>query len=291
MIPAEETFNGTWPFKPHFITSHGFKQHYVDEGPRDAEVVICLHGEPTWGYLYRNFIPELAKHYRVIVPDHMGFGKSETPADRTYTLQTHVENLTHLIEELDLNNITFVCQDWGGLIGLRLVAANPDRFARVVAANTFLPTGEVSPGEAFLAWRKFSQETPNFDSGRIVSGAVTCELGDDIIAAYNAPFPDDSFKAGPRQFPTLVPVSADAPQASENKEAWRRLSAFDKPFLTAFSDSDPITKNGERVFQELIKGCEGQKHTTIKDGGHFLQEDQGEQLAEVVVEFLKANPL
>ena len=287
-----------YDFEPNYLTindeSHGqIRVHYVDEGPADGELVLMMHGEPSWSYLYRKMIPIVtAAGYRAVAVDLVGFGRSDKLADRNdYTYAKHVAWMQSWFEGMAINNVTLVCQDWGGLIGLRLVAANADKFARVVAANTFLPTGDGEPSEAFLAWQKFSQETPVFDSGRIVKGAVTCELSDEIIAAYNAPFPDESYKEGARQFPTLVPISKDNPERQANLTAWDSLKAFNKPFLTAFSDSDPITKGAEKMFQKAIPGCAGQNHTTITNGGHFLQEDQGEQLAEVVVEFLRNNPL
>jgi haloalkane dehalogenase len=187
---------------------------------------------------------------------------------------------------MDLKGITLVCQDWGGLIGLRLLTAKPDCFARAVAANTGLPTGDGAISDAFLSWRKFSIETPDFDTGAIIAMATQKELADEAITAYNAPFPDDSYKAGARIFPSLVPITPDDPASQANREAWKVLSGFEKPFLTAFSDGDPITRGGESVFQQQVPGANGQPHTTIKGGGHFLQEDCGEELSEVVVNFM-----
>ncbi len=266
--------------------------HYVDEGNASADPVLMLHGEPSWSYLYRKMIPIVVEAgHRAIAPDLPGFGRSDKPVERSdYTYQRHVNWMQSVIDSLDLNNITLVCQDWGGLIGLRLVAENPERFARVVAANTFLPTGDGEPSEAFLNWRKFSQEVPEFPTGMIINGATTTELSPDIIAAYDAPFPEESYKAGARQFPTLVPASPDDPASDSNRAAWEVLKAWDKPFLTAFSDSDPVTAGGDDAFKAMIPGCNGQAHTTIENGGHFLQEDQGERLAEVVNAFIAANP-
>ncbi len=266
--------------------------HYVDEGNASADPVLMLHGEPSWSYLYRKMIPiVVGAGHRAIAPDLPGFGRSDKPVERSdYTYQRHVNWMQSVIDSLDLNNITLVCQDWGGLIGLRLVAENPERFARVVAANTFLPTGDAEPSEAFLNWRKFSQEVPEFPTGMIINGATTTELSPEVIAAYDAPFPDESYKAGARQFPTLVPASPDDPASDSNRAAWEVLKAWDKPFLTAFSDSDPVTAGGDDAFKAMIPGCNGQAHTTIENGGHFLQEDQGERLAEVVNTFIAANP-
>ena len=265
--------------------------HHIDEGPKDAEVVLMMHGEPSWSYLYRKMIPIfVAAGYRAIAPDLVGFGRSDKPADRNdYTYQSHVDWMQSWLEQNDLNNITLVCQDWGGLIGLRLATANPDRFSRIVVANTGLPTGEVSPGEAFLNWQKFSQETPTFPVGAIIGGASTSDLTADIIAAYDAPYPSEEFKEGARQFPLLVPTTPDDPATEDNKAAWEILKQWQKPLLTAFSDKDPITAGGDKIFQELVPGAKNQKHTTIENGGHFLQEDKGEELAEVVVAFMQSN--
>ncbi len=267
--------------------------HYLDEGPSDGDIVLLMHGEPSWCYLYRKMIPVLVDAgLRVIAPDLPGFGRSDKPSKRSdYTYQRHVNWMQSTLDQLDINNITLVCQDWGGLIGLRLLAENPDRFVRAVAANTMLPTGDHDPGQAFLDWRKFSQEVPEFPVGGIISGATTTDLSPEVVAAYDAPFPDESYKEGARQFPTLVPITPDDPASEANRAAWGVLTQWNKPFLTAFSDSDPITKGGDAVMQKLIPGCQGQEHTTIINGGHFLQEDQGEKLAEVVAAFVAANPL
>ena len=266
--------------------------HYLEEGPATADPVLLMHGEPSWSFLYRKMIPLLvAAGQRVIVPDLVGFGRSDKPTRRSdYTYQRHVDWMQSLLDQLQLENITLVCQDWGGLIGLRLVAENPQRFARVVAANTMLPTGDHDPGEAFRNWRKFSQEVPQFPVATIINGATTTELDEAGQRGYDAPFPDESYKEGARQFPLLVPATPDDPASEKNRAAWEVLSGWDKPFLTAFSDSDPITAGGDAVMQKLIPGCQGQAHTTIENGGHFLQEDQGERLAGVVADFIRANP-
>jgi haloalkane dehalogenase len=233
-------------------------------------------------------IPVLtAAGLRAVAPDLVGFGRSDKPTRREdYTYQRHVDWMRALVEALDLRRITLVCQDWGGLIGLRLVAEHPDRFARVVAANTFLPTGDQQVAPAFLAWQQYSQETPDFHLGGIVRGGCVTELAPEVVAAYDAPFPDDRYKAGARQFPMLVPISPSDPASAPNRKAWETLSRFDKPFLTAFSDSDPITRGADRRLQQAIPGTKGQAHTTITGAGHFLQEDKGEELARVVVDFV-----
>jgi haloalkane dehalogenase len=277
-----------YPFAPRYTEVDGLRLHYVDEGPRTAAPVLLLHGEPSWSYLYRKMIPLLtAAGHRAVAPDLIGFGRSDKPVRREdYTYQRHVDWMRGLLERLDLRAVTLVCQDWGGLIGLRLVAEQADRFARVVAANTFLPTGDQPPGPAFLAWQRYSQETPDFHVGGIVRGGCAQELAPGVEEAYDAPFPEDRYKAGARQFPLLVPIRPDDPASAPNRAAWERLGRFTKPFLTAFSDQDPITHGGDAFFQRAIPGAAGQPHTTITGGGHFLQEDRGEELARVVLDFI-----
>ena len=284
-------------FDPHYVDvpdgdGGQLRVHYLDEGPADGEPVLLMHGEPSWSYLYRTMVPVItAAGLRAIAPDLVGFGRSDKPAQREdYTYQRHVEWMRSFLDALDLAPLTLVAQDWGGLIGLRLVADRPDRFARVVAANTFLPTGDRDPGDAFRAWQRFSQETPSFDVGRIVSGGCTTDLSPEVIAGYDAPFPDDSYKAGARQFPLLVPSTPDDPASAANRAAWEVLRTWTKPFLTAFSDHDPITAGADRALRADIPGCQGQPHTTIEGAGHFLQEDRGEQLAGVVCSFVDRTP-
>jgi haloalkane dehalogenase len=285
-----------YAFAPHYVeipSGDGarLRVHYLDEGPADADPVLCLHGEPSWSYLYRKMIPVIAAAgHRVIAPDLVGFGRSDKPAERSdYSYQRHVAWLRAFVETLDLRNITLVCQDWGGLLGLRLVAEHPDRFARVVAANTFLPTGDGAPNDAFMAWRAFSQKVPVFPTGQILQGATLTELSPEVVAAYDAPFPDESYKSGARQFPLLVPIAADDPAAPANRAAWQVLERFEKPFLTAFSDGDPVTRGADVALQQRIPGARGQQHATLSGGGHFLQEDCGEAFARVVVGFIAAT--
>jgi haloalkane dehalogenase len=283
-------------FAPHYeevADGEGgtLRVHYLREGDPGAPVVLLLHGEPSWSYLYRTMIPVLTgAGLQIVAPDLVGFGRSDKPAERSdYTYARHVEWMRELLfDRLDLTEITLVCQDWGGLIGLRLVGEHPDRFARVVAANTMLPTGDASPGEAFFNWQRFSQEVEVFPTGFIVNSGCVTDLLPEVQAAYDAPFPDESYKAGARAFPMLVPSSPDDPAHDANVAAWVGLAAFDRPFLTAFSDSDPITKGGYRVLQKEVAGAQGQAHTTIAGGGHFLQEDCGPALANVVADFIKA---
>ena len=285
-----------YEFAPHYVEipdGEGgvLRAHHVDEGDPDGPVVLLLHGEPSWSYLYRHMIPLLVQAgLRAIAPDLVGFGRSDKPARRTdYTYARHLQWLTAHVDALRLTDITLVGQDWGGLLGLRLVAAQPDRFRRVVAANTFLPTGDRDPGDAFRAWQSYSQEVPSLPIGRIVNGGCTTDLDPGVVAAYDAPFPDESYKEGARQFPVLVPTSPDDPEAQPNRDAWEVLQRYDRPFLCAFSDGDPITRGADRPLRELIPGAQGQPHTTIEGGGHFLQEDRGPQLASVIVDFVRST--
>ena len=284
-------------FDPHYLMvddseDSELRVHYLDEGPRDADPVLLLHGEPSWCYLYRKMIPILTvAGHRVIAPDLPGFGRSDKPTSRTdYTYQRHVNWMQSVLDQLDLNNITLFCQDWGGLIGLRLVAENPDRFARVAAGNTILPTGDHDLGEGFRKWQQFSQETPQFHVGGTIKSGTVTKLSQAVIDAYNAPFPDESYKEGARQFPLLVPSTPDDPASENNRAAWIELSKWTKPFITLFSDSDPVTAGGDRIMQKLIPGTKGQAHTIIANGGHFLQEDQGEKVAKLLVQFIYDNP-
>ena len=286
-----------YPFEPHYTEvsngeGAGLRVHYLDEGPADGEVVLLMHGEPSWSYLYRTMVPVLVEAgLRCVVPDLVGFGRSDKPARQgDYSYARHVAWMREaLLDNLDLTGITLVGQDWGGLIGLRLVGVHPDRFARVVAANTGLPTGDQRLTEAFLDWQKFSQESPAFPIGRIVAGGCAVAPPDDVVAAYDAPFPDDAYTAGARIFPSLVPTSPDDPAAAANRAAWETLAQWDKPFLTAFSDGDAITRGGERVFHRTVPGARDRSHVTIEGGGHFLQEDKGPELAAVVAEFVAAT--
>jgi haloalkane dehalogenase len=286
----DECFSGLpgWFFEPRYVEVDGLRIHHVDEGPRAARPILLLHGEPSWSYLYRKMIPWLAgAGHRVLAPDLVGFGRSDKPAARAdYTYARHVSWMARWLAAVDLREVTLVCQDWGGLIGLRLVAEQGDRFARVVVANTGLPTGERPLGPAFDRWRDFSQTTPEFAVGSIVRGGCATEIPDEVVAAYDAPFPEERYKAGARAFPMLVPNAPDDPGAIANRAAWEKLARWEKPFLTAFSDQDPITRGAERRFQEVVPGARGRKHPTVTGGGHFLQEDKGEELAAIVLEFL-----
>ena len=266
--------------------------HYVDEGPRDALTVIMMHGEPSWSFLYRGMIERVAASgLRVLAPDLVGFGRSDKPTETSdYTYSKHVAWMTQWLEAMNLERAVLFCQDWGGLIGLRLVANTPDLFAGVLAGNTFLPTGQGKVSKAFEAWRDFSQTTPEFKVGRIIQGATVTDLSDAIVAGYDAPYPDESYKAGARIFPALVPTSEDMDGAEDNKKAWAVLSRWEKPFLTCFSDSDPVTGGLDTLFQKNIPGCKGQPHETVKGGGHFLQEDCAEDLSRIIIDFCERLP-
>lgn len=286
-----------YDFVPNYVEvpsgeGEQIRVHYLDEGPRDANPVLLMHGEPSWCYLYRKVVPVLvARGHRVVCPDLVGFGRSDKPTAFTdFTYARHVAWMASaLFDQLDLRHATFFGQDWGGLIGLRLVARDPERFDRVVVGNTGLPTGERPLGDAFRAWREYSQTVPDFDAGKIVNGGSLNRLTEDEVAAYNAPFHDVRALAGARIFPTLVPDSTEDPGHADNVAAWEVLMQFDRPFLCAFSDSDPVTAGSEKVFKKLVPGAAGQPHTTIVDAGHFLQENAGEQLAGVIADFIEAT--
>jgi haloalkane dehalogenase len=295
----DERFAGLpgYDFQPHYAevpSGDGgtLRMHYVDEGPSEAHPALMLHGEPSWSFLYRKMIPIITgAGHRAVAPDLIGFGRSDKPAQREdYTYQRHVDWLLAFIEATNLRSITLVCHDWGGLLGLRLAAEHPERFARVVAANTMLPTGDDPPAEAFLGWQQFSQSVPDFDAGAILNMGTATELAPEVMDAYRAPFPDDTYLAGARQFPMLVPTRPDDPASPANRKAWKLLRTFEKPFLCAFSDSDPIMAGRDRLFMQHVPGAQGRPHTTIEGAGHFLQEDKGEDLARVIVDFIATTP-
>ncbi len=258
---------------------------YLDEGPTDGPVVLALHGEPSWGYLYRGLVaPLVAAGLRVIIPDLVGFGRSDKPAARTdHTYEAHVTWLRAFVEATALQDITLLCQDWGGLLGLPLVAGDPGRFAAVVAANTGLPDGGRRMPEPWWRFHDFVARTPELPVGFLVDAGVRRALTDAERAAYDAPFPTAAHQAGPHAMPGLIPQEPDAPYAAETRAAWEVLAGWHRPFLTAFSDGDPITAGGDRWLQERIPGAHGRPHTTLP-GGHFLQEDCPDALAAVVVE-------
>jgi haloalkane dehalogenase len=326
----DERFAGLpgFSFAPHYVSipdgdGGELRMHYVDEGPRHVAPIVCLHGQPTWSFLYRKMIPIfVAAGRRVIAPDLVGFGRSDKPVSQDdYTYARHVAWMTAWFERLDLRDVTLFGQDWGGLIGLRVVAAQPERFARVVAANTGLPDGSGVPEDAgpmlrslyaslpvvdvkglgerfrdpkgvppFLYWQKFCAETPDFRIGEVVGSVLGRGLSPELERAYDAPFPDERFKAGARKFPRLVPLAPDDPAASDNRRAWQALREFERPFLTAFSDRDPVTAGLERRFQDEVPGARGLEHPVIRGAGHFLQEDAPDELCAAVLDLIARTP-
>jgi haloalkane dehalogenase len=288
----DERFAGLpgWSYDPHYadVTAEGetARMAYVDEGPRDGRPVLLLHGEPSWSYLYRSMIgPLTGAGLRAIAPDLIGFGRSDKPAAREdYTYARHMGWLTDLVvNHLGLTDAILFGQDWGGLLGLRLAAEQEARFGAIVASNTFLPTGDRPLGAGFEAWRAYSQQTPELHVGRIVDGGTGRALDPAEIAAYDAPFPDESYKSGARQFPLLVPDGPDDPAVPANRAAWAVLRRWEKPFVCAFGDSDPVTRGADKVLRELIPGAAGQPHVTLEGAAHFSQEDAGPRLAEVII--------
>lgn len=281
-----------YPFAENYAQIGDLRMHFVDEGPRDAAPTLMLHGEPSWSYLYRHMIPVVAAaDQRVIAPDLIGFGKSDKPTSiADYSYLAHVDWLKEFLEQLDLKRITLVCQDWGSLLGLRIAAENPERFSRIVLANGGLPTGDQAVPKAFKYWQRFARFSPWFPIGKIIDKGTTTKLSDEVIAAYDAPFPGARYKAGARAFPRLVPTSPNDPATDANRRAWAALANWEKPFLTAFSDRDPITRGADKIMRENIPGAAGQPHKVIRGGGHFLQEDRGEELANVVADFIRSTP-
>lgn len=263
---------------------------YVDTGPSDGPVCLLLHGEPSWGFLYRKvMVPLLAAGVRCVVPDLVGFGRSDKPSEAPdHSYARHVEWVRSLVfDELDLREVTLVGQDWGGLIGLRLAAEHPDRFARIVAANTGLPTGDFDMPEVWHQFREAMQSAPELDIARFVASGCRETLDPSVLAAYDAPFPEESYKAGARAMPGLVPTRPDDPATSANRAAWARLTHSDTPFLVAFSDGDPITGAMAPILVRSMPGAAGLEHPVLEGAGHFLQEDAGEQLGEIVAGFIR----
>jgi haloalkane dehalogenase len=293
--PAERFTNlPGFAYAPHFVdVDDDLRMAYVADGPADGEPVLLLHGEPTWSFLYRKVMPILADAgLRAIAPDLVGFGRSDKPAEMAdHTYARHVAWVHALaFQALDLTGVTLVGQDWGGLIGLRLVAEQPRRFTRVVAANTGLPTGAQQMPEVWLRFREAVRTAPMLDISRLISAGCRTKLAPEVLAAYDAPFPDESFKAAPRAMPDLVPTSLDDPASAANIAAWQRLAELDIPFLVAFSDGDPITGPMATVLRSAVPGAANVAHPTITGAGHFLQEDAGEQLADAIVTFVRNHP-
>lgn len=286
-----------YSFQPHYVdvgdSEQSLMMHYVDYGHEGAPVILMLHGQPSWSYLYRKMICQAeGAGFRVLAPDLIGFGKSDKfDSQEPYTYAHHLQWLERFLDVVKIDQIRLICQDWGGLLGLRLVAKYPQMFAAVVAANTGLPTGDIPPTEAFSKWQRFSQEVQEFPVGAILQRGTVNELIQEVVDAYDAPFPSEEYKCGVRKFPMLVPSTPDNVESENNRLAWQALSQFNKPFLTAFSDNDPITAGAEKFFQKTIPGCAHQPHVTLKGGGHFLQEDVGEQLIRSAISFFKGANL
>ena len=282
-----------FPYVPHYTEVGGLRIAYIDEGPRTAPVVLLMHGEPSWSYLYRKMIPVLLQAgYRVVAPDLVGFGRSDKPARKAdYSYLNHVQWMKAWMERVDLQGATLFCQDWGSLIGLRMAAELPDRFARIVLANGGLPTGTSETPKAFRIWRAFAVYSPWFPIGRIVKSGCALGLTPREIAAYDAPFPSRKYKVAARLFPTFVPTTPDDPERQNNERAWDFFKQTQKPFLTLFSNRDLVTRGGHKMWQKLVPGAQGQPHAVTRGAGHFLQEDKGEEVAQAIDAFIKATPL
>ncbi|HEX9132194.1 MAG TPA: haloalkane dehalogenase [Ktedonobacteraceae bacterium] len=275
-----------FPFQPHYVEVNGLRIHYIDEG--QGEVILCLHGEPSWSYLYRKMIPILSRNHRVLAMDFVGFGRSDKFTERSeYSFQMHHDTVVGFINALGLERITSVVQDWGGLIGLTVASEMPERFARLVIMNTGLPTGDEPMGRGFMRWREFAASSTDLPIGLVIqNGTAKRELKPEILAAYESPFPDVTYKAGAMAFPLLVPIRHDDPGAAEMRRAREALSKWRKPVLVMFSDKDPITRGGDIFFRAIIPSAKDQPEIVIHDAGHFLQEDKGEEIAQYIVDFI-----
>ena len=282
-----------FPYTPKYLELDGLRVAYIDEGPRDAPPVLLMHGEPTWSYLYRKMIPGLlAAGHRVIAPDLIGFGRSDKPSRKSdFSYHNHVLWMAAWMEAIDLQHATLFCQDWGSLIGLRLVTHAPERFDRVCLANGGLPTGaQGATPKAFKVWRAFARFSPWFPIGRIVNSGCANKLSPAEIDAYDLPFPSSGHRTAARMFPTFVPTDPDNPERTRNEQAWEVLKQFHKPFLTLFSSRDPITRGGDKIFLKLVPGTANQPHAVTRGAGHFLQEDKGPELAQKLNEWIAATP-
>ncbi len=280
-------------YTPHYTDIGGVRIAHIDEGPRDAPTVLLMHGEPTWSFLYRKMIPVLvAAGYRVVAPDLVGFGRSDKPAHKSdYSYLNHVQWMSAWMQANDLQGVTLFCQDWGSLIGLRMVAGAPERFARIVLANGGLPTGMEKVPRAFKIWRAFSMYSPWFPIGRIVKTGCVSGLSPQEVAAYDAPFPSSRYKVAARVFPGFVPTTPQDPERQNNECAWEMFKRWDKPFLTLFSNRDPVTRGGYKIWQQLVPGAQGQPHAITRNAGHFLQEDKGVEVAHAIAAFMRITPV
>lgn len=280
-----------FPYEPRYVELGGLRIAYIDEGPRDGAVVLLMHGEPSWSFLYRKMIPVLVNAgFRVLAPDLVGFGRSDKPARREdYSYLNHVLWMNAWLQAVDAKQITLFCQDWGSLIGLRMVAAEPDRFARVVLANGGLPTGTTEVPQAFKIWRAFARWSPWFPIGRIVKAGCYKGLTPAEVAAYDAPFPTRKHQVAARVFPGFVPTTPDNPERANNEAAWEVFKRWEKPFLTLFSNRDPVTRGGHKIWHKLVPGAQGQPHAVTRDAGHFLQEDKGEEVAQAIAAFIRTT--
>ena len=290
----DERFNNLpgFPYQPHYISVKGVRIHYVDEGV--GEVILCLHGEPSWSYLYRKMIPILARQHRILAMDFVGFGRSDKYTERgEYSFAMHHDTVVGFIDVLGLHDITLVVQDWGGLIGLTVASEMQERFARLVIMNTGLPTGDQPIGKAFMRWREFAASQSDMPVSAVIHNGVAQKerLTPDILAAYDSPFPDVTYKAGAMVFPLLVPLQPTDAGAAEMRQARQALSTWKKPALVMFSDKDPITRGGDAFFRALIPTAKDQSEIVISDAGHFLQEDKGEEIAQHIVDFMARTPL
>ncbi|MFZ9004155.1 MAG: haloalkane dehalogenase [Robiginitalea sp.] len=279
-----------YDFNGNYIdVEKGLRLHYLDEGNNHKPTVLLLHGEPSWSYLYRKMIPVLSDRFRVIAPDLIGFGKSDKLVNKQdYSYQNHINWISTFIEKLDLRNIILFCQDWGGLLGLRIITEMDNRFDMVIASNTTLPTGKIPMPESFMQWRAFSQHSTGFNIGKVIDMGTVEPLSEKVLEAYNAPFPSEEYKAGARIFPALVPIEPEDPESINNLKSWEKLKSWDKPFLTVFGDEDNIMIGAEKILQNLVPGAKGQNHK-ILNAGHFIQEEKGEELAELIIEFYNEN--